>query len=89
MEEYNRRNYRAKIRGFNVLESSDICRVLQIRDDRVSAVDKFFLISVLGVYKDAVVNESVKRISERIKMSDAFVTRSRDVWEEIGVVKIN
>ncbi len=89
MEEYNRRNYRAKIRGFNVLESSDICRVLQIRDDRVSAVDKFFLISVLGVYKDAVVNESVKRISERIKMSDAFVTRSRDVWEEIGVVKID
>lgn len=89
MEEYNRRNYRAKIRGFIVLKGSDICRVLQIRDDRVSAVDKFFLISVLGVYKDAVVNESVKRISERIKMSDAFVTRSRDVWEEIGVVKID
>lgn len=65
-----------------------ICWILKLRDRRVSAIDKHFLIAVWGCYGASTVTEKVKDLAQKIQLHDRYVSSSRDVWVDLDVVEL-
>jgi len=64
-----------------------ICWALKLRDDRVSAIDKYFLIAVWRCYGTNTVTDKVKDLAQKIQLNDRYVSSSRNAWVEVGVVE--
>ena len=65
-----------------------ICWALKLRDDRVSAIDKYFLIAVWRRYGTNTVTDKVKDLAQKIQLNDRYVSSSRNAWVEVGVVEL-